>query len=101
MSPGVTVQGQDIFGNFVPGVSVNMSLSTGNGSLSGTTARTTDSSGVATFDDLSINLTGNKKLTAISGALSTGESVAFAIRPAAAHHLTIQTQPASTATARL
>src|SRR5207244_7662147 len=69
------------------------------GSLSGTTTRSTDTNGLATFDDLNINLAGTKKLTATSGALTTGESSAFTISPAAANRLTIQTQPSATATA--
>src|SRR5262249_34290291 len=99
ISPAVTVQAQDSFGNNVSGLGVSMSLSTGTGTLSGTTTRTTDANGLATFGDLSINLAGVKKLTATSGALSTGESSPFNIGVGAAHHLTIQTQPSSSATA--
>src|SRR5207245_1690786 len=99
ISPAVTVRAQDSLGNNVPGVSVNMSLSTGNGSLSGTTTRSTDTNGLATFNDLNVNLVGTKKLTASSGALSTGEISAFTISPAAAARLTVLTQPSATATA--
>src|SRR5205823_13304086 len=72
---------------------------TGTGTLSGTTVRTTDSSGLATFGDRNINLVGTKRLTATSGALTTGESSAFTIRPSTASRLTVQTQPSATATA--
>ncbi len=99
ISPAATVCAKDSFGNNVPGVSVSMSLSSGSGALSGTTPRPTDASGLATFNDLSINLTGAKKLTASAGALSTGESGAFTISAAAATRLTVQTQPSATATA--
>src|SRR5258708_3971501 len=64
ISPAVTVQAQDSFGNNVPAVSLNMSLSGGTGSLSGTTSRSTDSNGNSTFSDLSISLTRTKNLTA-------------------------------------
>src|SRR5439155_2113838 len=56
LSPAVSVQAQDAFGNGVPGVAVAMTMSTGTGTLSGTTTRNTDTNGLATFDDLSINL---------------------------------------------
>jgi len=48
---------------------VNITLTTGSGTLSGTTVRMTDSSGLATFDDLNINLVGTKKLTAPAARL--------------------------------
>src|SRR5207245_1157787 len=92
ITPAVTVRAQDSFGNNAPGVAVSMSLSTGTGTLSGTTTRTTDTNGLATFNDQSINLVGSKALTASSGALSTGASSSFNISPAAADHLAFQTQ---------
>lgn len=62
ISPSVTVQLRDALGNDVAslGVSVTLSLSSGTGTLSGTTTQTTNSSGLATFDNLSINLAGSK-----------------------------------------
>jgi hypothetical protein len=99
ISPAVTVRALDTFGNNVPGLTVTISLSTGSGTLNGTITRTTSASGVATFDDLSINVTGTKRLTATASALSTGETSTFAITSAAANKLTIQTQPSLTATA--
>jgi hypothetical protein len=74
ISPTVTVQALDSFGNNVSGVSVSMGLTTGTGTLAGTTTRTTDANGLASFDDLSINVAGPKKLTASSGALSTARA---------------------------
>src|SRR5206468_12639755 len=98
-SPAVTVRAQDSFGNNVSGVAVSISLSSGSGNLIGTTTRATDVSGVATFNDLSINLAGVKNLTGSSGPLATGQSPPFSITPAAASRLTIQTQPSAIATA--
>src|ERR1043166_5002197 len=85
LSPSVTIQALDSFGNSVAGLPVSIALTTGTGALSGTTTRSTDTNGVATFNDLSINLAGTKKLTATSGALSTGESDPFVISAGAAH----------------
>src|SRR6185369_5836314 len=73
-------------------------LSTGNGTLTGTTPQTTDGSGVAAFTNLSIELTGTKNLTASSGALNSAVSAAFTISPDAASELDYVQQP-STATA--
>src|ERR1043166_4686784 len=101
LSPSVTIQALDSFGNSVAGLPVSIALTTGTGALSGTTTRSTDTNGVATFNDLSINLAGTKKLTATSGALSTGESDPFVISAGAAHHLAVQTQPSAVATAGL
>ena len=69
------------------------------GTLSGTLVRTTDASGIATFNDLSLTLAGAKTLAASSGALSTGDSATFNISPATAARLTILTQPSAAATA--
>ncbi len=101
ISPAVTVQLRDQFDNNVnqSGVSVTVSLSSGTGSLSGTTSQSTNGSGVATFSNLSINLTGAKQLAASSTALTGATSTSFTISPAAASRLRIQTQPSATATA--
>ena len=99
ISPAVTVRAQDSFGNGVSGLPVSITLSTGGGALSGTTSKTTDTNGSVAFSDLSINLVGTKKLTASTGAISTGESDPFTIGPGAATLLVIQTQPSPAATA--
>jgi len=99
ISPAITVRAQDGFGNNLSGVSVSVALTTGTGSLNGTLTRPTDINGLATFDDLSLNVAGTKKLTATGGALSTGESAAFNISPGLATRLTLQTQPSSSAVA--
>jgi adhesin/invasin len=86
IAPAVTVQLEDGSSNPVAssGVSVTMTLSSGAGALAGTTSRTTNGSGVATFGDLSINLVGSKRLTASSGALTPAVSNSFAIMTGAA-----------------
>src|SRR5439155_15431183 len=71
ISPAVTVQAKDAFGNNVPSASVTMTLTGGStGTLSGTTTQPTDANGVATFGNLSINLVGSKSLKATSGSRS-------------------------------
>ena len=49
--------------------------------------QTSDGSGLATFGDLSLDLSGSKKLTASSGAVTSGESNAFTINAATANQL--------------
>src|SRR5438094_5054593 len=98
IAPAVTVQLRDSFGNDVAaaGVTVAISLTTGAGTLGGTTNNATDAAGVATFNDLSIDLSGSKKLTAASSGLSSAESSAFTISPAAASQLAFSQQPTNT-----
>src|SRR5207253_5270883 len=67
ISPLITVRALDSFGNNVSGASIAMTLTAGTGPLNGTTPRTTNPGGNATFNDLSINVTGSKKLTASLG----------------------------------
>jgi hypothetical protein len=70
---GVQVQAQDRYANLVPGAAVAMAIGNnpGGAALSGTTPRTTNSSGVATFLDLSINQVGvGYTLVATSGSAS-------------------------------
>ena len=58
----VVVQIQDQFGNNVSNAGTNISLTlNGGGTLSGTTTLTTDATGKATFDDLSITQSGSGK----------------------------------------
>jgi hypothetical protein len=65
ITPGVKVHAVDSSGNDVPNVSIAMALSTGTGVLSPPSpSQLTNSSGVATFNGLNINLVGSKKLTA-------------------------------------
>src|SRR5207253_1773353 len=101
ISPAVTGQLQDSVNNNVSsaGVSIGMALTTGTGTLSGTLTQTTSTgvstTGIATFNNLSINLTGTKKLTASAGALSV-ESNAFDITAAAVNTVAFVQQPTDT-----
>src|SRR6185503_12715362 len=82
-SPNVTVQVIDTYGNPNVGLSVNMTRN-GGGTLSGTTSRTRDSSGVATFNDLSATLAGSgKSLTAtvVTPSLTVTSSPTFTVNP--------------------
>ncbi|MBI4547791.1 MAG: putative Ig domain-containing protein, partial [Ignavibacteriae bacterium] len=98
ITPSVTVQVRDTFGNdvAVSGVAITMTLSSGTGILSGTTTRTTNSSGLASFNDLSINLAGSKNLTASSGSLTPAVSNAFTISAGTASQLAFVQQPTNT-----
>ncbi len=101
ISPSVTIQLLDKSGKNLSqaGVSVTLTLSSGTGTLSGTTTRATSSLGVATFDALSINLVGSKQLKASATGFQQATSSAFTIAPGPAAHLSIQTEPSSSATA--
>jgi hypothetical protein len=90
IAPAVTVQLEDSSGDPVAqaGVTVGVSLSSGTGTLSGTLSQATDASGVATFNDLSIDLVGSKQLTASSGSLTSAVSDSFMITAGAAASLT-------------
>lgn len=74
ITPAVTVQIQDGAGHNVSSnnVPVTLALTTGSGTLSGTTTQSTDASGKATFNDLNIDLTGTKELTASADGIGTG-----------------------------
>lgn len=74
MSP-VVVQVQASGGGAVAsnGVPVTLTLTTGSGTLSGTTTQNTDSSGKATFSDLSINTVGSgDQFTASASGIGAG-----------------------------
>src|ERR1043166_6112206 len=94
ISPAVTIRARDQLGNNAQGVSVTMTLKAGSsGTLSGTVTRVTDSSGVAAFNDLSINLAGSKTLRATGNSLTPVDSSAFVISGATATKLVFTTQP--------
>jgi invasin-like protein/Big-like domain-containing protein/calcineurin-like phosphoesterase family protein len=86
ITPAVTVETRDAFGNHVnAAVSVAMAIGTnpGSGTLAGTTPQTTVN-GVATFADLAINNTGNGyTLSATATALTNATSNTFNITPPA------------------
>ena len=83
ITPPVTVQIVDSTGAPIPtaGVPVLLSLASGSGTLSGTLVQTTDSTGTATFNDLSIDLAGAKQLRAISAQDAPAVSNSFVVAP--------------------
>jgi len=99
IAPAVGVTVLDAFGNAVAnGTSVTVAIGTnpGGGTLSGTLTQTT-TAGVASFNNLSINLTGNGyTLTATSAGAGIATSSAFNITPAAIASLSFTAQPSNT-----
>ena len=100
ISPAVTVEVLDAFGNLVTfdtsNVTVAIGTNPGSGTLSGTTT-VAAVGGVATFSTLSINKVGTGyTLTAADGALTGATSNPFNITPAASDHLVIGVQPGNT-----
>ena len=94
ISPAVTVQVQDQFGNAVAdsGATVNMTVSTGPGPFTGTstTSAATNGSGLATFNNLVLNTAGNTySLQAASAGLGSGTSATFTVNAASATTLTV------------
>ena len=93
IAPAVKVRANDAFGNLVPGASIALTLN-GAGALTGGGTATTDSTGTATFNALSVNLVGSKTLTATNGAV-TATSTSFTVSPAAVSSLAFTTQPSA------
>ena len=100
ISPSVTVRILDQFANFMAGatnaVTVAIGTNPGGSTLSGTLTRTA-ASGVATFNDVSLQRTGTGyTLSATSGALTAGTSSGFTISPGSISQLAFTTQPSTT-----
>ncbi len=100
LSPALTTQIKDAYGNNVSTAS-NVTLAlVGTGTLSGTLTQAVNGTGLATFGDISINLAGSKKITANNSlGLTPDTSTAISIVPAVANKLAMQTEPSATATA--
>ena len=62
IAPAVQVKAVDEFNNLIGGLPIDVTLLVGTGTLSGTPTQVTAASGIATFDDLSIDLPGVKQL---------------------------------------
>jgi hypothetical protein len=99
IAPAVTVKVLDAEGNLVQDpTDVTVALSGGNpdATLGGHKTQTSVN-GVATFDDLTVNLADTGyTLMASSGSLQTDTSSAFAVTPGAIDHIGFVTQPVST-----
>ncbi len=93
IAPPPTVRLRDNVGNTVPtaGVAVTISLTTGNGSLTGSLTEITGASGIATFDSLRIDRKGVKILTASSGITSSAASGSFTILNSNATQVRVET----------
>jgi adhesin/invasin len=85
---GVTVKVTDSGNNPVSGVTVTLSAQGGGGSLGGTVTGTTDITGTASFDDLTITTAGTYQLQAVAGTLAA-LSDTFQIAPAAAVNISV------------
>ena len=99
ISPAITAEIQDAFSNAITagGTPITASLTTGTGVLSGTQVQSTVAgTGIATFGNLSINLTGAKNLTFASGTLTSAVSPSFTINPAAAARVHFVSEPSAT-----
>ena len=94
ITPAVTVSVSDAGGNPEPNASVTVTLSAGSGTLSGTTVRTTNGAGIASFSGLSIDKTGSKQITASSGGLTVA-STSFSVTPGAAATIAFTQQPSN------
>ncbi len=88
------VEVQDTYNNPVlnSGVVITVARSAGTGTVTGTTFMNAVS-GVATFTDLVMTVTGSKTLIATSPGLTSATSSSFNITPAAATQLAFTTQP--------
>jgi uncharacterized repeat protein (TIGR02543 family) len=96
LTPEVQVQAFDTNGQPLAGAMITLSLGSGTGTLAGTLTRSTDASGTAYYDDLSVDQPGLKTLTATAMGGSTGpigSSPFMVIGPVAA--LVFSTQPGS------
>jgi hypothetical protein len=99
ISPAMTVELQDAFGNKVTGTPANVTLAiavnAGGGTLSGTATQAVNTgTATATFPDISIDASGvGYRLQASSGALSSDVSQAFSITAGAADHLVFAVSP--------
>ncbi len=98
ISPAVTVDVNDQYGNLVSSdnSTVTLTLSSGTFASGSATASATASGGVATFGALMIDTAGSYTLKASDGGLSPAISGSFSIRPAAASTLSVTGFPTST-----
>ncbi len=100
ITPSVTVQVQDTYGNAVAdsGATVTMSVNTGPGSFTGgsTTSATTSAAGLATFNNLVLDTSGSYTLQAASSPLTSVTSNSVTVNPAPATHFTVTGYPSPT-----
>src|SRR5262249_41411176 len=80
ITPSVTVQLQDQFGNNLSTSGIPVALILNAGDLFGTLTRLTNASGLATFEGLNVHVAGTYTLTAQSSGLGSAISNSFVIR---------------------
>ena len=97
ISPAVTVQVIDAFGNRVTSDAsmVTLTLSSGHFAGGSATAVAQASAGLASFSGLAVNVAGSYTLAATDAALSGASSTSFAVNPASAAALAFVQQPSA------
>jgi hypothetical protein len=97
LAPAVTVAVLDPFGSAVvtDNSTVTLKLNGGTFASGGNTVTVTAAGGVATFNNLIINASGNYTMTASDGALTGATSGSFSISPDVAAKLIFTQQPAN------
>lgn len=101
ITPAITVDLEDALGNRVTGVAASVSLSfsvnAGGGTLSGTATQAVNTgTGLATFNDMSIDAAGSGyRLLASSTGLTSDVSQAFTISAGTADHLVFTVSPSN------
>lgn len=88
ITPPVQVKAEDEFTNVIDGKAIIASLLVGAGELTGTLTETTDPSGIATFANLVIDLTGDDQQLQFAANGATVDSVVFGVIPGAADETT-------------
>ncbi|MGA2686368.1 MAG: glycosyl hydrolase family 28-related protein [Verrucomicrobiota bacterium] len=96
ITPEVQVQAFGAGGQALAGAMIALSLGSGTGTLAGTLTRSTDTNGIAHFNDLSLNQAGPKTLTAtaVTGSAPPTNSTSFMVIGSVAA-LAFTTQPGS------
>ncbi len=98
ISPAVTVDVEDSYGNVVTGNNSTVTVTLSSGTFAGgsATASATASGGVATLSTLTIDRAGSYTLKATDGSLTPANSGSFTVQPAAASTLSVTGFPTST-----
>ncbi len=91
ISPAVTVDVEDQYGNVVSGDSSTVTLTLSIGTFEGgsATVAAAASGGVATFSTLKIDMAGSYMLEVTDGSLSSASSSSFTVKPAAASTMSV------------
>jgi hypothetical protein len=94
ITPPPQVKATDAFGNVIDGQSIAVTLFAGSGTLSGTSPQSANASGIATFDDLSIDERGpNRQLKFTANGVPPTYSNPFNVTAGPATQLVITQQP--------